>query len=205
MLFAGTEQGQVRSFKFPLTGHCQDYQCHSAAVNRLRLSRDDTMLFSAGADGCLAVFDVREQEGRSSSSAASQIPWSEEVLVTRSDLEERATLTNDMKNKVDELTLHNEYQLRLQEMSHNEKLKEVKESCQVALEEQKKIYDRLKDEKQDMEMDYEEAVKKLEEMQAATLALAKQEHQEQIMKEVEAYHELELEMKKEEEEWDRQM
>eukprot|EP00474_Spongospora_subterranea_P010666 CRZ11124.1 hypothetical protein [Spongospora subterranea] len=204
MLFTGSENGVIRSFKFPLTGHCQDYQCHSAAVSRLRLSRDDTMLFSAGMDGTMSMFEVREQEGRQVSSLP-LMPWSEEVLVTRSDLEERATLTNELKNKVDELTLHNEYQLRLQEMSHNDKLKEIKEVYHVALEEEKRIYDQVKDAKQDMEMEYEEAIKRLEEVQAETLQLAKQEHQDQIMKEVELYHDLERQMKREEEEWAQQM
>lgn len=197
MLFTGSDFGVIRSFKFPLTGHCQDYQCHAGSVARIRLSHDDTLLFSAGMDGCLAMFEVREQEGRTQTTVAGAVlPWSDEVLVTRSDLDERTAMSNELKNKVDELTLHNEYQLRLQEMTHNERLKEVKETCQVALEEEKRVYDHVKDAKQDMEMEYEEQIKRIEELHAGTIALAKQEHQDAIMREVELYHELEREMKR---------
>ena len=46
------------------------------------------------------------------------MPWAEEILVTKSDLEEKLSMINDLKNKVDELQLHNEYQSRLREMNH---------------------------------------------------------------------------------------
>jgi hypothetical protein len=38
MLFAGTAQGCIRSYPFPLpaTNAAKDYMCHSKSVNRMR-------------------------------------------------------------------------------------------------------------------------------------------------------------------------
>lgn len=47
----------------------------------------------------------------------------QEILVTRSNLEDKNTLMMELKNKVDELALHNEYQLRLKDMNYSEKIK----------------------------------------------------------------------------------
>lgn len=47
----------------------------------------------------------------------------QEILVTRSNLDDKNTLMIELKNKVDELALHNEYQLRLKDMNYSEKIK----------------------------------------------------------------------------------
>jgi hypothetical protein len=67
MLFAGTEGGGVRCYKWPLTGEFTELKAHCGPVARLRLSSDELMLFSAGDDGALCTFDVR--------SVAAPGPW----------------------------------------------------------------------------------------------------------------------------------
>lgn len=47
------------------------------------------------------------------------------MLITRTDLEDRAALELELQTKVDELKVHNEYQLKIKEMNHTEKIKEV--------------------------------------------------------------------------------
>ena len=59
MLFAGTINGVIRSFAFPLTGVVKDYQCHHKTVSRMRMTHDDAFLFSVSEDGCLAIFNVK--------------------------------------------------------------------------------------------------------------------------------------------------
>jgi WD40 repeat protein len=53
MLFAATDRGAVRSYKFPLTGEFQSYEAHGGKVERLRISMNDDYLFSVGEDACL--------------------------------------------------------------------------------------------------------------------------------------------------------
>lgn len=55
--------------------------------------------------------------------ASRVVLFAQEILVTRSNLEDKNTLMIELKNKVDELALHNEYQLRLKDMNYSEKIK----------------------------------------------------------------------------------
>ena len=89
-LFAASETGAVRAYKFPLTGEYQEYQCHAGSITRMCVSHDDSLLFCVSEDGCLAVFDVRD-EGRGAGKRDKELPSAstEEVLVTKSDLEEK--------------------------------------------------------------------------------------------------------------------
>merc|ERR1719440_959811 len=58
MLFAGTDAGTVRSYKFPLTGDFTEIQVHAAPVTRLRITADDAYLFSVAEDATVYFFDV---------------------------------------------------------------------------------------------------------------------------------------------------
>lgn len=48
--------------------------------------------------------------------------YMEEILVTRADMNARSKQVQELKNAVDELTLNNEYQLRLKDMNYKEKV-----------------------------------------------------------------------------------
>ena len=140
MLFAGTESGSVRSYKYPLTGEFQEYQCCSRPVSRICMSIDEALLFVSGDDGAVVIFDVRDKEVRVAKRDRELLPFAEEILVTKTDLEEQVAIRNDLKQKVDELTLQNEYQLRLKEMNHQEKLKELTEKFTIEVDCEKARY-----------------------------------------------------------------
>ena len=59
VMFAATEAGTVRCYKWPLTGEFTELKVHSGPVTRLRLSGDESLLFSCGEDGAVCVLDVR--------------------------------------------------------------------------------------------------------------------------------------------------
>ena len=42
--------------------------------------------------------------------------FSDEILVSKSDIEEQTTLMSELKTRVEELKMANEYQLRLKDM-----------------------------------------------------------------------------------------
>ena len=68
VLFAATDAGTVRCYKFPLTGEFQEFQCHSTAITRMCINHDDSMLFCLGEDGILAILDVRDKDGKTGKS-----------------------------------------------------------------------------------------------------------------------------------------
>lgn len=198
MLFAGTSTGIIRAFKFPLTGGFKDYQAHSGLVTGVRVSQDDAFLFSVSEDGCLTVFSIKEEDGRvSKRDRPDAVTFSEEVLVTKTDLQEKHAIMNDLKAKVDELTANNEYQLRLHDMNYQEKLKAVSEKFNLQIEHDKTRIQHLKDDTQDAEMEYDEKTKGLQAQHADRLHKEDLEHQKTIMREVDAYQELTAVMAKE--------
>jgi WD40 repeat protein len=191
MLFAGTATGLIRVLKMPLTGDFRDYQAHSGPVTRLCVSVDDSVVFSVGADGCLCVLNVQENDGRlSKKDRPDAVAFSDEVLVTKADLEEKQAMMNELKGKVDELTASNEYQLRLHDMNYQEKLKEVSEKYNLQIEHDRARVELLKDETQDLQMEFDEKTKALQQAHANKLHEEDLEHQKKIMKEVDLYQEL---------------
>lgn len=57
----------------------------------MRISYDDQFLFSVGMDGSLFIFKVIDKEGRGLK-REKDIAFSEEVLVTKTDLEEKVII-----------------------------------------------------------------------------------------------------------------
>ena len=102
-------------------------------------------------DATVYFFDVRDKEGRSAKRDKEMMAFAEEILVTKSDLEQKTSLMAELTEKVNELTLHNEYQLRLKDMNYNEKIKEVTEKFTQELDSDKKNYELLLQDKIDMD------------------------------------------------------
>ena len=62
VLFAGTDTGCIRAYKYPLNGEFQEFRCCGSAITQLTLSHDDAVLFASGQDGSLFVFDVKDKD-----------------------------------------------------------------------------------------------------------------------------------------------
>ena len=65
--------------------------------------------------------------------------------------------------QVNELTMQNEYQLRLKDLAMNEKVKELTEKFTAELDVDKTKFDSLLQEKNEQELEYEEKMKQVEE------------------------------------------
>ena len=204
MLFAATDTGAVRSYKFPLTGEFQSYEAHGGDVTRLRISYNDDYLFSVGSDACLYVWDIKDREGRVSKQKGELLPPAEEILITKSDLEEKTQRMQELLTKVDELTMQSDYQLRLVELNFQDKLKDVNDKYTAELDEARSKYDLLLQEKNDADLDNEERMSALEERQQDQLQQFEQQYQEKIMAEVERYQALQQEKELMNERWDEQ-
>ena len=138
MLIVGTESGTVRAIKLPLTTPWEgsSLPVHAAPVRKIAISADDSHLFSVSEDGCVMVFRLSDKEGRGvvrrgEKAAALMLhhgdsggeAWSNEVLITRSDLAEKIRTLQEKETQVRELKIFNDYQLELKEMAHRDSLK----------------------------------------------------------------------------------
>uniref|UniRef100_H2ZKC8 Cilia- and flagella-associated protein 57 n=1 Tax=Ciona savignyi TaxID=51511 RepID=H2ZKC8_CIOSA len=128
MLFCGTSNGALRSIKFPLTdvGEWLEHQAHAAQITKMKITYDDQYLVTVSEDACLMIWRVSDKEGRGVKHDR-EVPYAEEILITKSDLEEKVGKADMSHCQVEELKMENEYQLRLKDMNYNEKIKELTE------------------------------------------------------------------------------
>lgn len=67
ILFCGTDDpnnfsGTIKCYKFPNTQHMEEFQAHDHnGVEKICVTSDDKYLISAGRDGCLMVFEIRDK------------------------------------------------------------------------------------------------------------------------------------------------
>merc|ERR1719204_2626241 len=220
MLFASTINGLIRSMKFPLTTDHLDYVGHLGRIERIVMSQDDIYLFSCGVDGCIAIYEIRDKEGRLATQNMAHSnknmmskedlvlfggdgDWSTEILVTTSYLFAKKQLVNSLTLKVDELALHNEYQLRLREMHYQDTLKSVADKFNSHLQSEKLKYEVLKDEQQDLEMEYEEKMSLAEDEHSQSVNELSTFYQSQLMSEISKYNALSVELDEKQSKWEK--
>ncbi|KAI5064817.1 hypothetical protein GOP47_0019512 [Adiantum capillus-veneris] len=208
LLFAGTEFGGVRSYRYPLTGEYQEVQASSAYITRMVASYDANLLFVAGEDGVLSIFDVKDREKALVIGALRRekeaFGWAEEVLITKTDLEEMRAHMQELEEKVSELKTDNEYQMRLKDISLNEKVKAINDSFQRQIEEAQSRYDKLLQEKNQEELNLEEKQVYMEERHLQQLKELEEQWQQKMMQEVQRYSSLSHEKDMLNERWEEQ-
>ena len=69
----------------------------------MRISFDDQYLFTVGEDACLFIYKVTEKEGRGLK-REKEIVYAEEILITKSDLEEKVSCRREMKTNLEKVT-----------------------------------------------------------------------------------------------------
>ncbi len=184
----------IRSYAYPITGDYNAYPCMSAEISRMRLTPDENFLVVVDKAGCIVVFELKDRNDRftRNPNAASEIQevanWTDEVLLTRADLDEKHTTIAELNTKVEELKLHNEYQQKLKEMNYSENVKEVSDKFFQELEQSKSVYRLLQEEISDTEIENDEKRKQMSEMHQNDLQEAETDFQAQIMEQVDIYH-----------------
>ena len=202
VLFAGTadpgKPGVIRAYAYPVTGDYLEYTCMGSPLCRLALSPDQGYLVATDEMGCICIFQLKDRSERYqrniSASAGDTLgaasEWVDEALVTRAELEDRNQTVLELKTKVDELKLHNEYQLKLKEMNYSERIKEVTDKFAQELEQAKAKFEILKEERADSEFEYVQRLKQKEEKHQHDMQETETEFQTRIMEEVEKYQHL---------------
>jgi WD40 repeat protein len=185
MLFVGTHAGTIRALRFPFGDQhdFQEHQAHAGPVSQLRVSSDDQFLFSASEDGCIYMFRLTDKEDRGNKKDKPSI-FADEILITRSDLEEKTVLMAEIQRQLDELKLEHEYQLRLKDMNFNEKLKEITENFSQEIEALKVSTSVLRTEKEKEDVKHQEQIQNLKAKHLSELHVSKAHlgirHQEQF-------------------------
>ncbi|XP_060925292.1 cilia- and flagella-associated protein 57 [Limanda limanda] len=158
VVFTGAASGTIRAIKYPLPIQ-KDwimYQAHCGPVTKMVITYDDQFLLTASEDGCLSMWKIIDKEGRGLKSNR-QIVHTEEILVTKSDLEEKTQNMLELKLRLEELQMENEYQLRLKDMNYNEKMKEISDKFTQQIKSLQTAQQTMKTEMEKKECEHQES------------------------------------------------
>ncbi|KAM8756594.1 cilia- and flagella-associated protein 57 [Acanthopagrus schlegelii] len=158
VVFTGTSSGTIRAVKYPLPLQ-KDwiiYQAHCGPVTKMVITFDHQLLLTVSEDGCLLMWKIIDKEGRGLMSNR-QIIHTEEILVTKSDLEEKTQNMLELKMRLEELQMENEYQLRLKDMNYNEKMKEISDKFTQQIESLKSHQQAMKIEMEKQECEHQKS------------------------------------------------
>ena len=67
-----------------------EVQAHSANITRMRLSYDNSHLFTVSTDGCLIIHDVKDRDPKGKSRERDGLPFSDEILTDKADIDNYA-------------------------------------------------------------------------------------------------------------------
>eukprot|EP00930_Biecheleria_cincta_P056908 TRINITY_DN42926_c0_g1_i1.p1 TRINITY_DN42926_c0_g1~~TRINITY_DN42926_c0_g1_i1.p1 ORF type:complete len:1216 (-),score=324.29 TRINITY_DN42926_c0_g1_i1:285-3932(-) len=181
----------IRCYKFPLDGYFNEFSCHSAPATRLRVTYDDYFLFSCAEDGCLFVFDVKKKDRVvSKRDKESALQPADEILVTRTFLDDKQGQLIELERQVDELSNQQEFQLRSRDGDHKNEMVELETKYTAEIDQEGQKYNLLREEKNDADMEFEENIKSLAELHAKQTQDLEGSFQNKMMLEVSRYQKL---------------
>ncbi|CAF0728049.1 unnamed protein product [Brachionus calyciflorus] len=206
MLFVGTNKGALRSYKFPLTKptEFQEHTGHTKAITRMKVSWNDEYAITSSEDGTIVLWKIQDKEGRAPK-RDKETGWAEEILITKSDLEEKNQLMVELRNRVNELKTENEYQMRLKDMSSSDKIKELTEKFIQEMESLKTKNQVLKSEKEKSDAKHEQELANLYEKHNKELQDLESTNNQKLMMEYDKYQDLQTKTQKIQEDYERQL
>lgn len=193
--------GAIRWYNFPLDGEYTEYQTHAQSVVRISVTYDDTLAASVGEDGTLFIWDVvKKTEGRKRD-AKEALPFADEILVTRTFLDDKRAALFDLERQVEELSNQIEFQLRHRDAFHKDKMAELEDKYGQEIEQERTKYELLREEKNEMEMEYEDNTKNLEENHSKQVQDLESSFQHKMTIEVQRYQKLMQDLDRERKSW----
>ncbi|KAL6489815.1 hypothetical protein MHYP_G00001600 [Metynnis hypsauchen] len=192
-IFTGTAIGTVRAIKYPLPLQKEwtEYQAHSAPITKMVVTFDDQYLLTVSEDGCLLIWKIIDKEGWGLK-RDKEMTYAEEILITKSDLEEKNQIMLELKTRVEELKMENEYQLRLKDMTYNENIKNLTEKFTQQMESLRTENKVLKTETEKQEVLHHEALIEVMERHSKEQQDLESTNNQKLMLEYEKYQELQL-------------
>ncbi|KFQ25638.1 WD repeat-containing protein 65, partial [Merops nubicus] len=206
MVFVGTSLGTIRAMKYPLplTRDFNDYQAHAGAVTKMSVTNDDQFLLTASEDSSIFIWKVFDKGG-GLLKRKKEVKYAEEVLVMKSDIEEKNQAMLELQIRVKELQIENYYQLRLKDMLCDEKIKELEENFTQEIGSLKTIHQILQAEKENQELQHQFQLSELMNKQARDVQQLESDSIQKLLMENEKYQELEVKSQKMQEQYERQL
>uniref|UniRef100_A0A8C2IX30 Cilia- and flagella-associated protein 57-like n=1 Tax=Cyprinus carpio TaxID=7962 RepID=A0A8C2IX30_CYPCA len=202
VLFIGTSIGTVRAFKYPLPiqNDWIEYQAHAGPVTKMVITFDDQFLITVSEDSCLFIWKIIDKEGQGLK-REKELIYAEEILITKSDLEEKNKIMLDLNARVTELQEENKYQLSLRDIEYKEKINELTEKCIQQI----NSLNVLKAEKEKQQAAHVKALSEVLEKHDKEQQDMESSNNQKLMLEYEKYQELQLKLHKVQQEYEQQL
>ncbi|XP_071666051.1 cilia- and flagella-associated protein 57 isoform X3 [Patagioenas fasciata] len=206
MVFVGTSLGTIRTMKYPLPlmKDFNEYQAHAGAVTKMSITNDDLFLLTASEDGSVFIWKLYDKGG-GILKWEKEFDYAEEVLIMRSDIEEKSQALIDLQIRVEELQTENEYQLRLKDMYCNEKIRKLEENFTQEINSLKNKYQILHAEREKADLQHQLQLSELQNKQAREVQQLESEKNLKLLMENEKYQELQVKSQKMQEQYERQL
>ncbi|XP_016155520.1 PREDICTED: LOW QUALITY PROTEIN: cilia- and flagella-associated protein 57, partial [Ficedula albicollis] len=205
-IFVGTSLGTIRAMKYPLTlkKDFSEYQAHAGAVTKMTVTSDDQFLLTASEDGCVFIWKVHDKEG-GGVKGEQELKYAEEVLIMRSDIDEKRQAILDLQICVKDLQTESEYELRLKDLYCEGKIKALEENFTLEIDSLKTKYQILQEDKEKQELQHQVQLSELMDKQAREVQQLESESSQKLSTENEKYQELQVKSQKMEEEYEKQL
>ncbi|XP_012285272.1 cilia- and flagella-associated protein 57 [Orussus abietinus] len=148
MMFITCPGGIILSFKCPLQDPLEysDFHYHSADTTHILLSDNEQIMISTSRDGSMCFWKVHFPEGKAAM-LVKELPYTNEVLISKGDLEEKIQTIKDLTTRMRELETEHAYKMRQTEVQHNDKMREVHQGYCEAIEELRDKIDKLQEDR----------------------------------------------------------
>ena len=166
-LIAGVSEsekpGALRIYKLsPFNGEYEEIQAHSLPILRIRVNFDDTHIFSAGQDGSLIVYEIKDSKSLKKEKENS-LPFAEEILITKAEIEELNHEIESLQKSAKDSEISNKFQYDMDLQEKNRRIEELRQQIDQGSKQEKARYESLSKSKKDMENSYEDRLKQIKE------------------------------------------
>ncbi|KAG5833516.1 hypothetical protein ANANG_G00276740 [Anguilla anguilla] len=200
VMFCGTSAGSVTVMSCPLSDQKElfEFKGHAGAITRMAVTFDDQFLLTISEDGSLLIWKIIWN--RYGLMRDKKMCYLEEILITKSDLEDKNCSMQELNARVQVLNTEKQYQLRLMEMEHKRHFKKMTDEFTQQIEALEQKNNILKEEKHKLALEHDKLLKEVGEEHARVIQDLNSTMQRKLGQEYETSHVLQLQSQKELEE-----
>ncbi|XP_051664411.1 cilia- and flagella-associated protein 57 isoform X2 [Manacus candei] len=181
-----------------------DQTLKEISESSMSVTSDDQFLLTASEDGCIFIWKVHDKEGGALKGEA-KAEYAEEVLIMKSDIDEKSQAILDLQICVKDLQTESDYELRLKDLYCTGKIKALEENFTQEIDSLKAQHQILQAEKEKQELQYECQLSELVKKQAREVQQLESASNKKLLMENERYEELQVKSQKMQEAYERKL
>lgn len=184
--------GSIQVLKYPFEPNKSfEVQAHSLPVERLRISFDNQVLFSAGQDGLFCIFDVKDKDPKGKKDKDNiQIIYSEEILIQKAERDKFQADIEHLKQSIEQLRINNEIKVEHELSKKTQRISSLQMEIENKEIENRNRYEALLDSKKEMERMNEEKIQQMTQAHQIELERRKQDYNDKMEADALRYQEL---------------